>query len=153
MRTGIAIFVALSAGTGCQKPAQSAVAAAPAPAPKAPSFRQDVLPEIQKTCLGAEGCHGNKPTDSVHLDLRADAAYSELVNRPAEARKGGLRVKAGEPSASFLIDKLTGQLGPREGKKMPLDENTGAALDPSPVSAAFIDGVLKPWIGGGAPDD
>jgi hypothetical protein len=87
----------------------------------------------------------------VHLDLRPAAAYSQLVNAPAEARAGAFRVKPGDPEASFLIDKLEGTLGGGEGKKMPIDDQTGVPLDPSPLPPDYIDTVLKPWIMQGAP--
>lgn len=121
------------------------------PAVRAVSFRNDVLPVMAKNCANAEGCHGTKPTDSVDLDLRADAAYSQLVGAAAEARKGALRVKPGDHSASFLIDKLLGTLGPREGKAMPIDVQTGAPLNPSPLTPDYIEKLLKPWIQAGAP--
>ncbi len=118
-----------------------------------PSFKRDIVPVFERSCLGAEGCHGNRPTDAVSLDLRPQAAYAALVGVPAERREGTLRVRPGDAGASFLVDKLTGQLRPREGKRMPLDETTGLVVDPSPVSTAFLDRVLKPWIAVGAPNN
>jgi hypothetical protein len=114
------------------------------------SFSRDVWPVLQQQCAQAKGCHGDEPTDSVSLDLRRDRAYAELVGRPAQARKGALRVAAANPGASFLVDKLTGTLGPREGKQMPIDENTGAPT--TPVPPEFI-AKLKDWIAAGAPND
>jgi hypothetical protein len=125
---------------------------APAPQPSAPSFAHDVAPVLDRMCAHAEGCHGDKPTDSVDLDLRATAAYRQLVDVPAQARKGALRVKRGEPEASFLVDKLTGRLGAREGKSMPIDANTGAPVLPSPIGSDYIERILAPWIASGAPD-
>jgi hypothetical protein len=150
------VLVGLMTG-GCRdrSSARPALNAAPAPATTAlgSSFRHDILPVLLRTCAQAKGCHGEKPTDSVDLDLRAAAAYGQLVNHAAKARKGALRVKPGDPAASFLIDKLTDSLGPQEGKSMPLDPDTGAPIDPSPVPAAFIEDALKPWILAGAPDN
>ena len=119
--------------------------------PPIPSFRADILPVMALHCASAEGCHGTKPTPSVSLDLRASAAYGELVNKPAEGRRGALRVKPGEPRASFLVDKLTGQLGSvQEGKRMPIDVDTGAPVIPSPLPRDFSEHVLEPWIAAGA---
>lgn len=123
------------------------------PPPPPPSFRRDVLPTIVEHCASAEGCHGDAPTDSVLLDLRAPAAYSELVGHAATARPGALRVAPGDPAASFLLDKLGGALGPREGKAMPLDADTGVPIEPSPLPAGYVDDVLRPWILAGAADD
>jgi hypothetical protein len=114
------------------------------------SFSHDVWPVLQQQCAQAKGCHGDEPTDSVSLDLRRDRAYAELVGHPAQARKTALRVSPGHPEASFLVDKLTGTLGPREGKRMPIDENTGAPT--TPLSPDFI-AKLKDWIAARAPND
>jgi hypothetical protein len=35
---------------------------------------------------------------------------------------------------SFLLAKLVGPLGDGEGKRMPLDADTGAPLRPSPIT-------------------
>ena len=125
----------------------------PAPAPTVPSFRTSVLPHMQKHCAEAEGCHGPKPTDSVDLDLRPAAAYEQLVNHAAQARKGALRIKSGDVAGRFLVDKLTGGLRKREGKTMPIDADTGAPIEPVPTDPAFVEQVLKPWIVAGAPNN
>ena len=127
-----------------------AKACASEPAP--PSFRRDVVPALLKGCASANGCHGDKPTHSVYLDLRAPAAYSQLVGVEAEARSGAVRVKPGDPAASFLLDKLRGSLLPREGKRMPIDPDTGVPLEPSPMATDFDD-VLTRWIAAGAPNN
>jgi hypothetical protein len=85
--------------------------------------------------------------------LNPDVAYDELVGHAAEARLGALRVKPGDPAASFLVDKLTGRLNHDEGKRMPLDADTGAPIEPSPLGSAFIDGALIPWVRDGAKKD
>ncbi len=100
---------------------------------RTPSFKDEVLPVMLRHCASAEGCHGDKPTDSVDLDLRAANAWTQLVGAPAEARKGALRVRPGEPSGSFLLAKLKGALSAGEGKAMPIDEDTGVPIVPSPL--------------------
>lgn len=125
----------------------------PSSKPPIPSFRIDILPVLVSNCATAEGCHGNRPTPSVDLDLRASAAYRQLVDIPSEARRGAVRVKPGDTQASFLLDKLTGRLGPvQEGKRMPIDAETGAPVVPSPLASDFIDG-LERWIAAGAPNN
>jgi hypothetical protein len=125
----------------------------PQPIFRAISFRNDVLPVIARNCATAEGCHGSKPTDSIDLDLRAEAAYSQLVGAAAEVRKGALRIKPGDPAASFLVNKLEGSLRSGEGKQMPIDVETGAPLSPSPLPRDYVEKVLKPWIEAGAPNN
>ena len=118
-----------------------------------PSFRNDVMPELIRNCATATGCHGNGATESVNLDLRMNVAYSQLVEAQSVVRKGSMRVKRGDPKASFLLNKIEGNLNPGEGKRMPLDDQTGMPMIPSPLSADYIDKVLKPWILAGAPDN
>lgn len=129
------------------------VAGCKKPAPARPSFSRDVAPVLIHHCAEAKGCHGDDPTDSVDLDLRREHAYAELVGRPSAVRKGALRIHPGDPAASFLLDKLTGALGPREGKQMPIDPTTGAPIVPSPLPSSFVTPTLKTWIAAGAPDD
>ncbi len=122
--------------------------------PPIPSFRAEIVPVFEKHCAGAAGCHGAKPTDSVALDLRAPAAYGQLVNHAAEMGAVALlRVKPGDAARSLLVHKLTGNVGPKEGKPMPIDPDTGASVEPSPLPADFIDRVLVPWIIAGAPNN
>jgi hypothetical protein len=125
------------------------VAAAPEKV-RSPSFSKDIVPVFGRYCASEKGCHGADPTTSVNLDLRPRAAYKALVDHPAEARSGALRVKPGDPAASFLIDKLTGAIDVSEGKAMPIDAITGVPIEPSPLPPDFVNGVLTDWIRAGA---
>jgi len=126
---------------------------APPPAPAAPSFKSDIAPVLSRMCAQARGCHGEAPTDSVDLDLRPAAAWAQLVGRAAETRRTAQRVKPGDCDASRLVAKLTGRLGPREGKRMPIDPDSGAPVQPNPVDQGYLDAVLCPWIRAGAPNN
>jgi len=109
---------------------------------------------LERQCAAAKGCHGDDPTESIKLDLRRGHAFGDLVNVVAKARPEAWRVRPGEPSKSFLIDKLEGRtLRPGEGKRMPLDADTGVPIEPDPLPAGFIDATLRPWIEAGAPDN
>jgi hypothetical protein len=118
-----------------------------------PSFARDVWPVLDHHCAAAKGCHGDDPTDSVALDLRRAHAYAELVGHLSAAKKGAFRIQPNDPAASFLINKLTGALGPREGKQMPIDDMTGAPILPSPLPPGFVERTLTPWILAGAPNN
>ena len=131
----------------------AAVPSVPAAVSVSPSFRAQIAPFLAKNCASADGCHGAHPTDSVDLDLRVGAAHGELVNREALARRGAMRVKPGDAIASFLVTKLTGKLGAKEGKAMPLDVDTGAPVTLTAEQRAFVRDVLEPWIRGGARED
>lgn len=133
--------------------APSAATSAPPTASASPSFTRDVLPYLQKNCAVTLGCHGDSPTDSVDLDLRPPAAYKALVQTDAMARPGGPRIHPGDPRRSFLVDKMNGTQGPKEGKAMPLDADTGAPLPITAAHRAFVERVLKAWISAGAPNN
>ncbi len=100
---------------------------------------------IFETSCAFSGCHG---VDSPQADLVlvGDGAYDILVDRPATTPgasfAGKKRVVPGAPSTSFLMDKITGQLGPGEGDPMPFGR--------SELAAADIDAIRK-WILAGAP--
>lgn len=118
-----------------------------------PSFSADILPTIERECSDPKGCHGFDRTDSVDLDLTHTAAYRELVGHESEVRAGAMRIAPENPEASFVLDKLSGRLRHDEGKRMPLDAVTGAPIEPSPISSAFVNELLVPWIRAGAKND
>lgn len=136
------LLVALFLLTGCTE--------RPPPPPAEISFKRDIEPVFVQHCAAAEGCHGVKPTDHVDLTLTKNRAYDELVNMAAENRAGAMRVDPGNLANSFLVAKLAGNLGNKEGKPMPLDPETGATPDVSPLPNRFLKDVLEPWIRAGA---
>ena len=91
-------------------------------------------------------CHGSAAA-SGGLNLAAGSSYGNLVSVPAEnpaaQASGALRVVPGNPDASFLFEKLLGNIKPTEGVKMPLVGR--------PLSAAELD-LIRRWIAAGAPE-
>ena len=118
----------------------------------APSFRRDVLPTLVHRCAAPGGCHGERPTREVSLDLRAEGAYTALVSRASETRNGVLLVDPHHPARSFLVDKLTGNLAKDEGDRMPLDPDSGSPV-PAGTVDAFVWSSVVPWIAAGAAND
>lgn len=119
----------------------------------APSFRRDIAPVLEKHCTNKD-CHGAEPALDVSMDLRPVAAYRQLVDVPAEMGTTKLlRVKPRDPDNSMLVHKLTGRLGHREGKRMPIDGDTGESLVPSPLPDDFVRAMVVPWIAAGAPNN
>jgi hypothetical protein len=49
----------------------------------------------------------------------------------------------------MIVHKLTGRIGFKEGKRMPIDGDTGEPIVPSPLPVQFVDGVVVPWIQAG----
>ncbi|MCS6804819.1 MAG: hypothetical protein RMM98_08895 [Acidobacteriota bacterium] len=92
-------------------------------------------------------------TTSCHSSLRAAGglvldefnAYANLVDvlaeNPAARAAGKRRVVPGKPQESFLYQKITGQLGPGEGERMP---QAGTILPPAQVE------MIRQWILNGA---
>lgn len=124
----------------------------PVPERTAPSFERDIAPVLADRCATTRGCHGADPTPAVDLDLRPTAAYRDLVGVPAEnGPVPFLRVAPGDPERSLLLLKLTGALGPGQGKRMPIDPRTHEPADT--LSEHWVGAVLARWIEAGAPRD
>lgn len=91
-------------------------------------------------------CHGSAAQND--LDLRADVAYANLVNRPSFADQRIARVVPGDEKQSLLYLKLAAKTlgepaaGDLPGAPMPLNLT---ALDTNAIDA------LRRWIRGGAP--
>lgn len=80
------------------------------------------------------------------LSLTEGDAYNALVNHPADEVCGGKRVVPGDPSSSYLIQKLT-QTMPCSGSRMPRPFEVGPMM---PLSADQIATITR-WISSGAP--
>ena len=110
---------------------------------------ESTFEHIQKRIIGPRGCrvdacHGSGKAGG--LDLRYGLAHDALAGaaatNAAAAAAGKQRVVAGDPDASFLIQKVSGDLGPDEGKRMP---EVGRPLDTRELD------LLRAWIRAGAP--
>jgi hypothetical protein len=92
------------------------------------------------TCHGAAAVSGG-------LNLATGASYGSLVGvlaaNPSAQAGGVLRVAPGNADASFLLQKLLGNIPPAEGVKMPLVGR--------PLSPAELD-LIRRWITAGAPE-
>ncbi len=78
-----------------------------------PSYAADIEPIFVKRCLG---CHDAERAKA-GLVLEEGTGYERLVNVPSLQAPDLLRVRPGDPEASYLWLKLTHR--PREGKGMP----------------------------------
>jgi hypothetical protein len=86
-------------------------------------------------------CH----TRGDDLNLSAGVAWADLVNQPAPTAEscGGTLVVPGEPSASYLYQKLTNP-NPCSGSQMPR-----TSLFPNPLPTCVI-ALISAWILEGA---
>lgn len=94
------------------------------------------------TCATAS-CHSTGQLEA-GLDLSAGHAYDSLINAECTTeeadREGLVRVKPGDPSMSFLLEKLRG-VPNSKGRRMPYD---GPYLQDGEID------VIEQWIAEGA---
>lgn len=113
------------------------------PDPGAPSYTE--LQQVFDASCVSSACH-NDGTQAGGLTLAGGSSYDAIVGvepTNANARDDGmLLVAPNEPSRSFLLSKLTGDLAPGDGSQMPL---TGAALPDATIE------LISDWIAAGAP--
>jgi hypothetical protein len=107
------------------------------------SFQRDIVNGTFATTCGGEFCHLGTQ-HAFGLSLAPNAAYESLVSVEATGAPGKLLVAPGDPDASFLWHKLTGDLAIGEGNQMPFGKNplTGDSLE-----------AIRCWILTGAQDN
>jgi hypothetical protein len=107
--------------------------------------------QIQQTIFtpiscGRSTCH-NTAQEPHNMSLAPGEAFANLVGvsptNLAAQNAGKLRVDAGNPANSFILDKLHGTLAPGEGERMPLQ------LKRLPDNAIRL---VEEWIAAGAPE-
>lgn len=107
------------------------------------SFSTDVMPIFDGAGCGATGCHaGAQPKGELDMST-AQKTYDQLVGVSSVQCTGRLRVEAGSPTSSYLIDKLVGT-NMCSGNQMPKGG--------TPLSTSQID-TIRAWIGNGAPNN
>jgi hypothetical protein len=102
------------------------------------SFKNDVLPALQESCLA---CHYSK-SQMPGLDLSSANAYADLVNRKSSLDGHLVLVKPSSAADSFIVEKLSPK--PRYGASMP---PYARPLSPSEKN------LLTEWIQQGAKDN
>jgi hypothetical protein len=107
---------------------------------------QPTLQSIQTNVFTpiCSGCHaGSGGTLPGSLNLSgASASHAAVVGVASTQQPAILRVAAGDPDNSYLIDKLEGTAPPPTNSRMPLG---GPALDQATINA------IRQWISAGAP--
>lgn len=101
------------------------------------SYADDIVPIIEMRGCLTSGCHGG---GLVAFNYSLET-YEGIFGPGYGARTlGTCNVVPGDPSASFLIEKLTSE-APRAGQRMPLNRD--------PLSAEEIE-LIRTWIAEGA---
>jgi hypothetical protein len=134
------------AGMACGGAAASAGSDAGGDAPVGgPADFQTVLAFFQERCTICHDAHTMGLPHYPQLSLTAADAYAALVNVPADEACGGMRVVPGDPTASYLMKKLT-EDPPCNGLHMP---RAFSLVTPDPVTPAQLYS-LRRWIAAGA---
>jgi hypothetical protein len=129
-----------SCGKGCA-PGQTCVMGACTCAMVSVSFSSSVQPIFTENCTKASCHRGASPQED--LDLSAGNSYDDLVDVPSsQCMDGRKRVLPGDPSESYLMDKILG-VDLCSGTKMPKVDT----LPPSDIA------IISKWICSGAPDN
>jgi hypothetical protein len=145
------LFMLVTAGCGSGGGTTTRYDAGPN-CPTVPTYSELLTATFVPRCSGR--CHGGTsgpPTPASPagpIDLSGSSNRSQLVDRASIHGMGLVLVVPGDPTASFLLRKLTDDL-PTDlslGNPMPL----GEAIQWSMIPQAEVDAVSC-WIAGGAP--
>ena len=129
---------AITAGCGSSSPTT------PSTTPTAgPTFSQQI--QVQILTPACVSCHTDEGrTPSGGLNLKSGTAYANLVGVASTGKPGAVRVIAGNPSGSYLIQKLEGAPD-IVGLRMPRN-------GPPYLTDAQI-ALIRQWIQNGAPNN
>ena len=129
---------AMAAGCGSSSPTTPSATPAP-PAPAGPTFSQIQAEILTPTCSPCHTDEGRNPSGG--LNLKSGSAYSNLVGVASTGKPGATRVIAGNPSGSYLVQKLEGAAD-IAGLRMP--RNGPPYLTDAQVT------LIRQWIQNGA---
>jgi len=135
----IVTLVCLASACGNDSPAS--------PTPNITTNTVTFSTQIQQQILtpACTGCHTDEGrTPSSGLNLKTGAAYAQLVGVASVGKAGAIRVIAGNPSGSYLIQKLEGA-SDIVGLRMP--RNGPPFLTDAQVA------LIRQWIQNGAPNN
>jgi len=140
IRSAILVVVVAGVATACGSDTPTTPST---PATPAVSFSQQIqAPILTPTCAGCHTDEGRTPSGG--LNLKAGASYAQLVNVASTAKAGATRVIPGNPSGSYLVQKLEGAAD-IVGLRMP--RNGPPFLTDAQVA------TIRQWIQNGAPNN
>jgi hypothetical protein len=87
------------------------------PPPPTLSYAANIQPIYDKSCATSSACHIG-PTSGGGMELQQGVSYGATVNQPSTQQPRLLRVKPGDPDASYLLRKVEGTPG-ISGLQMP----------------------------------
>jgi len=111
--------------------------------PSGPTFSQQIQAQIlTPACVSCHTDEGRNPSGG--LNLKSGSAYAALVGVASTGKPGAIRVIAGNPSGSYLVQKLEGAPD-IVGLRMP--RNGPPFLTDAQVA------LIRQWIQNGAPNN
>jgi hypothetical protein len=135
------------AASGCDEKLADLAGPSPNLQPTFTSIQQEIFEKTDASGRAAcTQCHTSTGgrTPSSGLNLNHDTAYAALVGVISRGKAGAVRVVAGDPDNSYLLQKLEGSPG-IVGERMP--RTGGPYLTPGQLT------IIKRWIETGARND
>ena len=143
IRLVVLVTAAVSVGA-CDENLSTLAGPSPNLAPSFASIQQEIFESTdaagRTSCVT---CHTNVGrTPAGGMNLLRDLAFAQLVGTSSTQRPGTPRVVAGDPDASYLIQKLEGRSG-ITGRRMPFNG------PPYLTDGQIL--IIRRWIQTGAP--
>jgi hypothetical protein len=141
----LALLLPLAAG--CDEKLSDIAGPSPNLQPTFSSIQREILETTDASGRAAcTQCHSDAGgrTPSGGMNLRHDIAYATLVGIAVREKPGAVRVVAGDPDHSYMVQKLEGTPG-IVGERMP--RTGGPYLTEGQIS------IIKRWIETGARND
>jgi mono/diheme cytochrome c family protein len=134
--------VAFAVGCGSSSPSAPS-STTPVTTPSGPTFSVQLQQQIlTPACVPCHTDEGRTPSGG--LNLKSGTAYSSLINVASTGKAGAVRVIPGNPSGSYIIQKLEGAPD-IVGLRMP--RNGPPYLTDAQVA------LIRLWIQNGAPNN
>ena len=139
LRFGIVAVAAAMVTAGCGSDSPTT----PTPTPTVVTFSTQIqAPILTPACVSCHTDEGRVPAGN--LNLRPGASYPNMVGVASSQKAGAVRVIAGNPSGSYLVQKLEGAAD-IVGLRMP--RNGPPFLTTEQVA------LIRQWIQNGAPNN
>lgn len=142
--TIICVFVLALSAAGCDEKLSDVAGPTPNLEPTFSSIQRDIFNAPDSSgrpgCISCHNAAGARFTAG--LSLVEGASYQSLVGVPSSAKSGAIRVVAGDPGKSYLLNKVLGT--DIVGDRMP---RLGPYLTDGQIS------IIRRWIELGAKND
>ena len=142
----LCVITAAAAVAGCDEKLADIAGPSPNLQPTFSSIQHEIFETTDASGRAAcTQCHSDVGhTPSGGMNLRHDVAYANLVGVISRGKAGAIRVVAGDPEHSYILDKLLGAPG-IVGERMP--RTGGPYLTEGQIS------IIRRWIETGAKND